>query len=132
MRIKSNLYYDTMTKEVAKRQLERIEEYKEYDNATPTADLIDKLKSFERKIHLSLWHDGSTVSNHSHILMMVSCIYDKAIYFTDTEYKEEHGKCRIHHSEYIKTKYKHIYTIKINTRSILYVIILYGYFVLTL
>ena len=31
--------------------------------------LVNKLKSLERTRHLMLWHDGSTLANHSHILM---------------------------------------------------------------
>ena len=47
--------------------------------------LLQKLKSFERTRNLMLWHDGSTVSNHSH-LMVVSSMYDPAIYLNDVEF----------------------------------------------
>jgi len=38
------------------------------------------------------WHDGSSISNHSHILMTVSCIYDPATFLTDAEYQQKYGK----------------------------------------
>ena len=38
-----------------------------------------------------MWHDGSSISAHSHLLMMISCLYDQACHLTDTEFKERHG-----------------------------------------
>ena len=42
------------------------------------------LKELRKKLecthHLMFWHDGSTLSNHSHILMTVSAMYDPALY----------------------------------------------------
>jgi len=32
-----------------------------------------------------MWHDGSTISGHGHILMF-SAIYDPAVFITDDEY----------------------------------------------
>ena len=37
------------------------------------------------------WHDGSSVSNHSHIMMMVSCIYDDGAFLTNAEHYAKHG-----------------------------------------
>ena len=37
------------------------------------------------------WHDGSTISNHSHILAMVSCLYDPAVFLTDEEYSKSNS-----------------------------------------
>ena len=50
------------------------------------------LKSFQRTRNLMLWHDTSTVSTHSHLLMLVKCLYDAALFFTDDEYKQQYGK----------------------------------------
>jgi hypothetical protein len=33
-----------------------------------------------------MWHDLSTVANHSHLVFMVSCLYDPAIHYTNEEY----------------------------------------------
>ena len=32
------------------------------------------------------WHDLSTIANHGHLVFMVSCVYDPAIYYTNYEY----------------------------------------------
>ena len=42
--------------------------------------LQKKLKYFERTRHLMMWHDGSTLSSHSYLLMMVSIMYDRAVF----------------------------------------------------
>ena len=42
--------------------------------------------------YLQLWHDGSCISNHSHFLMVVNTLYDKAIHLTDKEFETFHGK----------------------------------------
>jgi len=52
---------------------------------------VQELKVLNRSRNLSFWHDASTVSNHSHILMMVTCLYDKAIFYNDAEYHEISG-----------------------------------------
>ena len=33
-----------------------------------------------------IWHDGSTICNHRHVLFTCSEVYDKAIHLTDEEY----------------------------------------------
>ena len=38
-------------------------------------DLQNLLKKYERTRYLMFWHDGSCISNHGHIMMMVSCMY---------------------------------------------------------
>ena len=58
---------------------------------TKTDILKNKLKKFERTCNLMFWHDGCTISNHSHILVMVSCLYDPAIFLTDEEYSKSNG-----------------------------------------
>ena len=50
------------------------------------------LKKLQRTRNLAFWHDCSTVSNHSHFLMMVITLYDKAIFLTDEEFHEKSGK----------------------------------------
>ena len=39
-----------------------------------------------------MWHDGSSLASHSHVLMMISTIYDPAVFLTDKEYKEKFGQ----------------------------------------
>ena len=102
MRLQSDNYYDNMSKEMIKEKLESIEEYdEEEDGSKSLSDLIEKIKKYERTRHLAFWHDGSTVSNHSHILMTVSCMYDKAVYLSDAEYQNIHGRllCKTYPSQ---------------------------------
>ena len=47
--------------------------------------LSSKLKLLQPTCHLSLWHDGSTLSNHSHLLLMVNVLCDHAIFYTSDE-----------------------------------------------
>ena len=55
------------------------------------SDLQDLLKKYERTRYLMFWHDGSCISNHGHIMMMVSCMYDDdGAFMTDQEYQSEH------------------------------------------
>ena len=54
--------------------------------------LLNKLVSFERTRHLMFWHDGSILANHSHILMTVGVMYDKAIFLTEDEYFQKYNK----------------------------------------
>ena len=55
------------------------------------SDLQNLLKKYERTRYLMFWHDGSCISNHGHIMMMVSCMYDDGAFTTDQEYQSEHG-----------------------------------------
>ena len=47
----------------------------------------------ETSWHLMIWHDLSTVANHSHLVFMVTCLYDPAFFYTDSEYQQLTGKC---------------------------------------
>ena len=37
-----------------------------------------------------MWHDGSTLSSHSYLLMMVSIMYDRAVFLTNEEYEQKY------------------------------------------
>ena len=63
----------------------------EYDDMT-TLQLSEILYSYERERHLAFWHDGSTISNHSHLLMTISTLYDPQLFLTDNEYEDIYGK----------------------------------------
>ena len=39
-----------------------------------------------------LWHDGSTLVNHGHLLFMVASMYDPALYLTDEEFFKKTGR----------------------------------------
>ena len=52
------------------------------------------LKGMERRRHLMVWGDNSTLLNHSHLLLTASAIYDEALYHTNDEMKAK-GKDNI-------------------------------------
>ena len=83
-RISSDKEIDHLSRDSLINKLVRIHEVQ--DKELPTDVLKDRLKQFQRKRHLQLWHDGSCIANHSHILFMVNALYDKAIYLSNTEY----------------------------------------------
>ena len=40
----------------------------------------------ERTRYFTFWHDGSTIGNHSHLLITVNVLYDPASFLSDDEY----------------------------------------------
>ena len=62
------------------------------DDSLSNETLVNKLKSLERTRHLMFWHDGSTLANHSHILMTVAAVYDLTVYFRDEEFFEKNKR----------------------------------------
>ena len=50
------------------------------------------LKKIQRTGHLLVWDDTSTVANHGYMAVLVSCLYDSAVYLTDEEYQIKTGK----------------------------------------
>ena len=51
--------------------------------------LKEWLKKFERMRSLQFWHDGSCITNHGHILFCVNVLYDRAVFYTSSEYYEK-------------------------------------------
>ena len=76
MRIKTDKEYENMSQTSVINYLERINETQEVDQEKETNNLKNKFKKLERKRHLMLWHDTSTICNHSHILMTISSLFD--------------------------------------------------------
>ena len=89
LRIRTDEEYAQLTRDSIIEDLCRINEYS-IDLATESREvLLKKLINFERTRHLMFWHDGSNLANHSHILMTVSVMYDKAIFLTENEYYQK-------------------------------------------
>ena len=61
----------------------------EVDQEKETTNLKNKFKKLQRKRHLMLWHDTSTICNHSHILMTISSLFDRAIHYTSEDYQKK-------------------------------------------
>ena len=38
-----------------------------------------------------MWHDSSSITAHSHLLIMISHLYDPACYLVDSKLKKRHG-----------------------------------------
>ena len=85
MRLNDDEFYDDMDSNIL------VTEFNRLDMEIPEKDGAIILKKLQRQRHLMFWHDGSTISNHGHILIMVLCLYDKAIHLTDQEFYEKYG-----------------------------------------
>ena len=66
---------------MAKKILSNIGEFDVKEN-----EKVRKVKKFERTRYLACWHDGSSVGNHSHLLVTVNVLYDTASFLSDSEY----------------------------------------------
>ena len=69
-------------------ELIRINEFNGDDGSISTDLLKEKFSKFNSTRHIQSWHDGSCISNHSHL----NILYDSAIHITDKEYKQIYGK----------------------------------------
>ena len=74
------------------KQLTRIDEFRKSDIYMDINTLQHRFRKFNTTRHLQIWHDGSSISNHSHLLMTVNTLYDKTIHMTNEEYEEKHRK----------------------------------------
>ena len=92
MRLRSNNDHSKLSGENTIKQLCRINEFGFTDIDKNTDILKNKSKKFERTRNLIFWHDRSTIFNHSHILAIVFCLYDPAIFLIDEEYSSYCGK----------------------------------------
>ena len=91
MRLRPDIYFDTLSRKEVIHQLKTINEFNSFNCEAGTQVLKKRLKMYERTRHLIFWHDGSSLSSHSHILIMVSCLYDTAVFVTDEEYFKSEG-----------------------------------------
>ena len=89
MRKNTNDDLEAMSSEHVMNKLITLNEVKEGEEI---ANLRQHLMDLERTRHLLVWHDLSTVANHSHLVFMVACLYDPAFYYTDEEYERITGR----------------------------------------
>ena len=92
MRLRQDEEYLQMSRIDIISDLKRIDEYEDFHANSDTPLLLNRLKQFERKRHLSVWHDTAPISNHSHLLITVNVVYDPAIFLTDDEYRQKYKK----------------------------------------
>ena len=55
-------------------------------------EMKKRLMSLETSRNLMAWFDNSTVANHGHLLCLITCLYDPAVFYTSKEYKAITGK----------------------------------------
>ena len=63
--------------------MKRMEMLNEKKDGEGEGEMRERLKVMERTRHLLVWHDLSTVANHSHLVFMATCLYDPAVFYTD-------------------------------------------------
>ena len=76
---------ETFTVSGRKIQLKQLGEDKGEESASKRKE---NLKEIERKRHLMVWGDNSTLLNHGHLLLTVNAVYDEALYYTNNEVKD--------------------------------------------
>ena len=74
------------------KELRRIDEFSKSDIYMDINTLLQRFRKFNTTRNLQFWHDGSSISNHSHLLITVNTLYDKTIHMTNQEYEEKHKK----------------------------------------
>ena len=72
--------------------LRNINEYHPSFDKLTEAELSNKITTIKQTRNLMFWYDGSTISNHSHLMIMVACMFDPAVSLTDQEYFNLYGK----------------------------------------
>ena len=80
-------HYNNLTEDEIRKRLEDVDEH-EKSKSENVVEMLDMLKSIERRRHLIWWGYNSTILNHGHLIMMVSSVYDIAFYYTDAEMLE--------------------------------------------
>ena len=93
LRVQTDEYYTAMTDAEVRGRLMQLGE----DPNTGEESEIEtkeRLKAMERKRHLVIWGDNSTLLNHGHLLLTVNSVYDEALYYTNEEMKAK-GKGNI-------------------------------------
>ena len=83
IRDSSDDYIDSLSNEEVKARLEQLNEHTQ-DNTTPNACRM-RLKKISRQRTLKVWHDHSAIAGYGHLLVLVSCVYDPAFYYTQEE-----------------------------------------------
>ena len=74
MRVRTNSEFNNMSREQVIAGLKNINEFEINDENSSLEELLKKLVKYERTRSLSLWHDGSTLSNHGHLPKMIAFI----------------------------------------------------------
>jgi len=90
-------YFASLFEEDTKSRLTELGE--SYDSKMTIQEVQQKLKTICRTRHFKLWHDHSEIAGHSHILILVSAVYDPAFYFTSEEMSQKGVQINVPTSE---------------------------------
>ena len=85
MRLRSDERLDELPKDRFVSELGSLSECSDEFSMLTTDVLTSKLKAYERTHNLMTWHDGFSLSSHSHLLITVACLYDRAVFLSDEE-----------------------------------------------
>ena len=72
--------------------LRNINEYHPSFDKLTVAELSNRVTAIKQTRNVMFWHDGSSISNHSHLIIVVACTFDPAVYLTNQEYFNLYGK----------------------------------------
>ena len=89
IRIHPDVYFENLQTTEIQARLQELGEPYTPDEATET--LRAKLKSLNRQRFFKVWHDHSTIGGHSHLMILISPIYDPAFYYTPEEVERQKG-----------------------------------------
>lgn len=89
IRNQPDVYFDTLASEDVRRKL--FELHVSFSPCETIEVLREKLKQMSRQRFLKVWHDHATVAGHGHFLVLLSCVYDPAFYYTPAEMKTMTG-----------------------------------------
>ncbi|XP_057311411.1 uncharacterized protein LOC130649186 [Hydractinia symbiolongicarpus] len=89
LRLHPDSFYENMDNRTLELEYKRLGiVYDENDSSMS----VENLKILQRQRHIGNGHDTSSISNHSHLLVIVFCLYDKAIFYSNEEYFDKTGK----------------------------------------
>ena len=92
MRLNDDLFFERLTDEELKANCKSMG-LEDADICKMSSDSMRVyLKTMERTRNLKMWHDGSAIANHGHLLFCVSLLYDPKVFFTSNEFFKKSGK----------------------------------------
>ena len=89
MRLHDDEYFKNLTFVECENILIKLNEM-DFTRNESLLEMQTRLKSLERTRHLQIWHDGSVIKNHGHVVFCVNILYDPAVFFTSEEYYNKH------------------------------------------
>ena len=57
----------------------------EFNYGISVEQMKANFKKYERTRHFQIWHDGSTIAKHGHIMFTVNVLYDVVMFYTNPE-----------------------------------------------